>query len=66
MIYISSDLHRLDINYQVKVADFGLSRDIYETSYYSSEKKGKLPVKWMALESLATGVFNEKTDVVRK
>lgn len=54
----------LDANYRVKVADFGLSRDIYETSYYSTKHKGtKLPVKWMALESLMKGVFNEKTDV---
>ncbi|KAH3797101.1 hepatocyte growth factor receptor-like [Dreissena polymorpha] len=51
-------------NRTVKVADFGLSRDIYESTYYSSQTKGtKLPVKWMALESIATGVFNEKTDV---
>lgn len=57
--------HRLDSFYHVKVADFGLSRDIYETAYYSTEKRGKLPVKWMAPESLATGVFDEKTDVVR-
>ena len=25
----------------------------------------KLPVRWMALESLNDGIFNEKTDVVR-
>lgn len=55
----------MDENYRVKVADFGLSRDIYETSYYSATNKGtKLPVKWMALESLSSGVFNELTDVV--
>ncbi|XP_060575152.1 hepatocyte growth factor receptor-like [Ruditapes philippinarum] len=54
----------LDSNFKVKVADFGLSRDVYETSYYSTQSKGtKLPVKWMAVESLAGGVFNEKTDV---
>jgi len=49
----------------VKVADFGLSRDVYESQYYSSGgKAAKLPVKWMAIESLSGGVFNEKTDVV--
>lgn len=48
----------------VKVADFGLSRDIYERDYYSSDnKKSKLPVKWMALESLENGTYNTKTDV---
>jgi len=49
----------------VKVADFGLSRDIYERDYYSSDNhKAKLPVKWMALESLEKSIYNVKTDVV--
>ena len=49
----------------VQVADFGLSRDIYERDYYSSDhKKTKLPVKWMALDSLEKATYNEKTDVV--
>ena len=56
---------RLDDEMVVKVADFGLSRDIYERDYYSSDdRKAKLPVKWMALESLKKGVYNTKTDVV--
>jgi len=54
----------LDEDLTVKVADFGLSRDIYESSYYSSEnKKTKLPVKWMALESLEKGQYSTKSDV---
>ena len=57
---------RLDNEMHVKVADFGLSRDIYERDYYSSDnRKSKLPVKWMALESLEKGIYNSKTDVVR-
>ena len=57
--------YRLDDNMTVKVADFGLSRDIYERDYYSSDdRKAKLPVKWMALESLEKGIYNIKTDVV--
>ncbi|OQR76145.1 hepatocyte growth factor receptor-like, partial [Tropilaelaps mercedesae] len=48
----------------VRVADFGLSRDVYETSYYSSDNaKMKLPVKWMALESLIGGHYSHKSDV---
>jgi len=46
------------------VADFGLTRDIYSTEYYRIEKHTTLPVKWMALESLLDGYFDEKTDVV--
>jgi hypothetical protein len=54
----------LDDNLTVKVADFGLSRDIYERDYYSSDnKKAKLPVKWMAIESLEKSVYSTKTDV---
>jgi len=54
----------LDDAMHVKVADFGLSRDIYERDYYSSDnRKSKLPVKWMALESLEKGIYNSKTDV---
>lgn len=57
--------NRLNDKLIVKVADFGLSRDIYERDYYSSDnKKSKLPVKWMALESLENGTYNTKTDVV--
>ena len=58
-------VYRLDENLRVKVADFGLSRDVYETDYYTCEgRRGRLPVKWMALESLEKGVYNSKTDVV--
>ncbi|KAK8761352.1 hypothetical protein V5799_027381 [Amblyomma americanum] len=48
----------------VRVADFGLSRDIYEKDYYSGDnKKTKLPVRWMAPESLEKGTYTHKTDV---
>ncbi len=74
MDYLSSQkfVHRdlaarncmLDSDLCVKVADFGLSRDIYERDYYSSDnKKCKLPVKWMSPESLEKGTYNTKTDV---
>ena len=47
------------------MADFGLTRDIYSTEYYRIENQTTLPVKWMALESLLDGYFDEKTDMVR-
>ncbi|KAK6175675.1 hypothetical protein SNE40_014077 [Patella caerulea] len=54
----------LDQNFRAKVADFGLARDIYEKDYYSSDnKKTKLPVKWMAMESLEKGTYSAKSDV---
>ena len=52
----------------MKVADFGLTRDLFEKQYFSTnlkEKRGKMPIKWMALESLEEFVFTTKSDVVR-
>ncbi|XP_069141590.1 hepatocyte growth factor receptor-like [Argopecten irradians] len=53
----------LDDEMIARVADFGLSRDIYSSHYYSSENKRKLPVKWMAPESLERGKYSSKSDV---
>ena len=50
----------------IKIADFGLSEDVYARNYFRQGQGPamKLPVKWMALESLQDRVFSEKTDVV--
>uniref|UniRef100_A0A7N6AKA0 receptor protein-tyrosine kinase n=1 Tax=Anabas testudineus TaxID=64144 RepID=A0A7N6AKA0_ANATE len=55
----------LDENFTVKVADFGMARDIYDKEYYSIQdhKRARLPVKWMAIESLQTQKFTTKSDV---
>ena len=57
-------IFRVDENLSIKVADFGLARDVYSTEYYRVEQHVMLPVKWMAIESIMDGYFNEKTDVV--
>ena len=62
---------RIDLNNVIKVADFGLTEDIYARNYFRQPTGGeeggeppvKLPVKWMALESLNDGIFSEKMDV---
>ena len=51
------------------MADFGLSEDIYARNYFRQTAQGeeaavKLPVRWMAVESLHDGIFTEKSDVV--
>ncbi|XP_067947924.1 uncharacterized protein [Watersipora subatra] len=51
--------------YIVRIADFGLSRDVYAKDYYRREEDSSvaLPVKWLAIESLQTGVFTSQSDV---
>jgi len=53
----------------IKVADFGLTEDIYATRYSRQVKskegaKEKVPIRWMAPESIENSIYNEKTDVV--
>ena len=56
---------RIDRNGVVKVADFGLTEDVYNTKYLSVEvSEERLPIRWMAPESIESNMFNEKTDVV--
>ncbi|XP_004686167.1 PREDICTED: tyrosine-protein kinase Mer isoform X2 [Condylura cristata] len=47
----------------VCVADFGLSKKIYSGDYYRQGRIAKMPVKWIALESLADRVYTSKSDV---
>uniref|UniRef100_H2RGQ2 Tyrosine-protein kinase receptor TYRO3 n=1 Tax=Pan troglodytes TaxID=9598 RepID=H2RGQ2_PANTR len=47
----------------VCVADFGLSRKIYSGDYYRQGCASKLPVKWLALESLADNLYTVQSDV---
>uniref|UniRef100_UPI00359015F8 receptor tyrosine-protein kinase erbB-4-like isoform X2 n=1 Tax=Myxine glutinosa TaxID=7769 RepID=UPI00359015F8 len=47
----------------VKITDFGLAKLLAynQTEYYASD--GKLPIKWMALESIQQRIFTHQTDV---
>ena len=47
----------------VKIADFGMARDIYRADYYRKGGKALLPVKWMPPEAFLDGIFTSKTDV---
>ncbi|XP_031836034.1 anaplastic lymphoma kinase isoform X3 [Nomia melanderi] len=47
----------------VKIADFGMAKDIYRSDYYRKGGKAMLPIKWMPPESFLDGIFSTKTDV---
>lgn len=47
----------------VKIADFGMSRDVYRSDYYRKGGKAMLPIKWMPPEAFLDGIFTSKTDV---
>ena len=68
--HFHDNTYRMSADGVIKVADFGLSEDVYMKNYFrmtkdsSAGKEVKLPIKWMALESIHDGLFSEKTDVV--
>ena len=45
-ILVASDL-------VIKIADFGLARDIQQNDYYKKLSDGRLPIKWMAPETMS-------------
>ena len=49
-------------NYLVKIADFGMSRSLYESHYYIIHGHAVLPVRWMSTECFY-GKFSQKSDV---
>ncbi|XP_017260936.2 tyrosine-protein kinase receptor TYRO3 [Kryptolebias marmoratus] len=48
---------------RVCVADFGLSKKIYSSNYYRQKVAIRVPIKWMAIESLSESVYTIKSDV---
>ncbi|KDR22672.1 Basic fibroblast growth factor receptor 1, partial [Zootermopsis nevadensis] len=50
-------------DYVLKIADFGLARDIHCHDYYRKTTDGRLPVKWMAPEALFHRVYTTQSDV---
>jgi len=46
-----------------KVTDFGMARDVQQENIYERKTKGRLPVKWTAMEALLYGTYSTKSDV---
>ena len=47
----------------VKIADFGMSQNLYSRDYYHVSGEVYLPVRWMAPEGVIYGKFSTKGDV---
>ncbi|XP_043789419.1 tyrosine-protein kinase transmembrane receptor Ror-like isoform X3 [Apis laboriosa] len=47
----------------VKIADFGMSRDVYTCDYYKIKGSRLLPIRWMSPESVMYGRFTLESDV---
>ena len=50
-------------NKVAKVADFGLTRHVYEEKVYHAKTGRKLPLKWMSIEAIFDQTFTSQSDV---
>uniref|UniRef100_A0A673J685 Discoidin domain-containing receptor 2 n=1 Tax=Sinocyclocheilus rhinocerous TaxID=307959 RepID=A0A673J685_9TELE len=50
-------------NYTIKIADFGMSRNLYSGDYYRIQGRAVLPIRWMSWESILLGKFTTSSDV---
>ncbi|XP_061096180.1 discoidin domain-containing receptor 2-like isoform X2 [Conger conger] len=50
-------------NYTIKIADFGMSRNLYSGDYYRIQGRAVLPIRWMSWESILLGKFTTASDV---
>ncbi|XP_039287429.1 discoidin domain-containing receptor 2 [Nilaparvata lugens] len=50
-------------NYLLKISDHAMFCSQYDGDYYLSDTKTKLPIRWMAWESLLLGKHSAKSDV---
>ena len=65
-----ANICRIDGSGMIKVADFGLTEDMYGSNYFRRRKsvtgsEERVPIRWMAPESIENDIYNESTDVVR-
>ncbi|MBN3319026.1 DDR1 protein, partial [Atractosteus spatula] len=47
----------------IKIADFGMSRNLYAGDYYRIQGRTVLPIRWMAWECILMGKFTMASDV---
>jgi discoidin domain receptor family protein 2 len=49
--------------YSIKISDFGMNRRQYDADYYRAQQGIRLPIRWMAWESVLLHQFTCKSDV---
>uniref|UniRef100_A0A8C8VMT6 receptor protein-tyrosine kinase n=1 Tax=Pelusios castaneus TaxID=367368 RepID=A0A8C8VMT6_9SAUR len=49
--------------FTIKIADFGMSRNLYSGDYYRIQGRAVLPIRWMAWECILMGKFTTASDV---
>ena len=61
-LYLKTCCYRIDGNGVIKVADFGLTEDMYGNNYFRRRKSvtgsdEKVPIRWMAPESIENDIY---------
>lgn len=53
----------VDENIQCKITDFGMARDIKSSNYYRKKIRGRIPLKWTAIEAIQEDKYTVASDV---
>uniref|UniRef100_F6RMP9 Discoidin domain-containing receptor 2 n=1 Tax=Ciona intestinalis TaxID=7719 RepID=F6RMP9_CIOIN len=52
----------VDSNHSIRIADFGMSRNMYQSDYYRIQGRAVLPIRWMSWECVLMGKFSSASD----
>ncbi|CAK8673353.1 unnamed protein product [Clavelina lepadiformis] len=47
----------------IRISDFGMSRNMYQSDYYRIQGRAILPIRWMSWECVLMGKFSHASDV---
>ncbi|OXA43985.1 Fibroblast growth factor receptor 2 [Folsomia candida] len=65
--YVHRDLAARNVliaaNHVAKICDFGMTRSTFANDYYRKKSDGRVPIKWMAPETLIHRVYTSQSDV---
>uniref|UniRef100_H2Z889 Receptor protein-tyrosine kinase n=1 Tax=Ciona savignyi TaxID=51511 RepID=H2Z889_CIOSA len=53
----------VDSKHSIRIADFGMSRNMYQSDYYRIQGRAVLPIRWMSWECVLMGKFSSASDV---